>query len=144
MGPADPVLGVAEAFKKDTAANKINLSIGAYRDNNGKPWVLPSVKDAEKMIVEENRDMEYLPMQGYDKFVDASVLLALGKSKTINDKNYAAIQVLSGTGGCRVGFEFLKYWGPNKENTVVHIPDRTWGNHFNIAQRAGLSHNKYS
>jgi aspartate aminotransferase len=46
MGPADPVLGVAENFKKDTSSKKVNLSIGAYRCDNGKPVVLESVKNA--------------------------------------------------------------------------------------------------
>ena len=44
MGPADPILGVASQFKADPAAQKVNLSIGAYRDNDGKPVVLDSVK----------------------------------------------------------------------------------------------------
>jgi len=44
MGPSDPILGITEAFKKDTSSNKVGLDAGAYRDNNGKPWVLESVK----------------------------------------------------------------------------------------------------
>jgi len=44
MGPPDAILGVTEAFKKDTNPKKINLGVGAYRDDNGKPYVLPSVK----------------------------------------------------------------------------------------------------
>lgn len=36
--------GVTEAFKKDTDSRKINLGVGAYRDENGKPYVLPSVR----------------------------------------------------------------------------------------------------
>jgi len=44
MGPTDPILGITEAFKKDPAPNKVGLDAGAYRDDNGKPWVLPSVK----------------------------------------------------------------------------------------------------
>ena len=43
-GPPDPILGVTEAFKKDTDSRKINLGVGAYRDENGKPYVLPSVR----------------------------------------------------------------------------------------------------
>jgi len=43
MGPPDPILGVTEAFKRDTNPKKINLGVGAYRDDNGKPFVLPSV-----------------------------------------------------------------------------------------------------
>jgi aspartate aminotransferase, mitochondrial len=56
MGPADPILGVAESFKKDSASNKVNLSIGAYRDDDGKPVILDSVKKAQKIILEANLD----------------------------------------------------------------------------------------
>jgi len=44
MGPPDAILGVTEAYKRDTNPKKINLGVGAYRDDNGKPYVLPSVK----------------------------------------------------------------------------------------------------
>uniref|UniRef100_A0A2R9CM42 Aspartate aminotransferase n=1 Tax=Pan paniscus TaxID=9597 RepID=A0A2R9CM42_PANPA len=44
MGPPDPILGVTEAFKRDTNSKKMNLGVGAYRDDNGKPYVLPSVR----------------------------------------------------------------------------------------------------
>lgn len=43
MGPPDAILGVTEAFKRDQNPKKINLGVGAYRDDNGKPFVLPSV-----------------------------------------------------------------------------------------------------
>lgn len=43
MGPPDAILGITEAFKRDTNQNKINLGAGTYRDDNGKPYVLPSV-----------------------------------------------------------------------------------------------------
>lgn len=44
MGPPDAILGVTEAYKKDTNPKKINLGVGAYRDDSGKPFILPSVK----------------------------------------------------------------------------------------------------
>ena len=44
MGPPDAILGVSEAFKKDTNSLKINLGVGAYRDDNGKPFVLDCVR----------------------------------------------------------------------------------------------------
>lgn len=46
--PPDPILGVTEAFKKDTDSRKINLGVGAYRDENGKPFVLPSVRQVSR------------------------------------------------------------------------------------------------
>ncbi|EEB89759.1 hypothetical protein MPER_12110, partial [Moniliophthora perniciosa FA553] len=60
-GPADPILGVTEAFKADKDPRKINLGVGAYRDDNGKPYVLPSVKKAEDLIASSKPDKEYLP-----------------------------------------------------------------------------------
>ena len=44
LGPPDAILGITEAFKKDTKPEKINLGVGAYRDDSGKPYVLPTVK----------------------------------------------------------------------------------------------------
>lgn len=50
MGPPDAILGVTEAFKRDTNPKKINLGVGAYRDDNGKPFVLPSVRKVSSII----------------------------------------------------------------------------------------------
>lgn len=44
MGPPDPILGVTEAFKRDTNPKKMNLGVGAYRDDQGKPFVLSCVR----------------------------------------------------------------------------------------------------
>ncbi|KAK2101284.1 Aspartate aminotransferase, mitochondrial [Saguinus oedipus] len=43
MGPPDPVLAVTKAFKRDTNNKKLNLGVSAYRDDNGKPYLRPSV-----------------------------------------------------------------------------------------------------
>ena len=59
MGPPDSILGVTEAFKRDTNPKKINLGVGAYRDDNNKPFVLPSVQLAEKWLLESAADHEY-------------------------------------------------------------------------------------
>lgn len=48
MGPPDAILGVTEAYKRDQNSKKINLGAGAYRDDNGKPYVLPSVRKVNK------------------------------------------------------------------------------------------------
>jgi len=56
------VLGVGEAFKKDTDKRKVNLGIGAYRCDDGKPVLLDSVRRAQKIIVDSGMDNEYLPV----------------------------------------------------------------------------------
>lgn len=87
MGPPDPILGVTEAFKRDTNAKKINLGVGAYRDDNGKPYVLPCVRDAEKKLASSTLDHEYLPIGGNAKFCQAAAELAFsGDSSIIKDK----------------------------------------------------------
>ena len=64
MGPPDAILGVSEAFKRSTNPNKMNLGVGAYRDDQGKPFVLPCVRAAEKAIYEAKMDQEYLGITG--------------------------------------------------------------------------------
>lgn len=87
MGPPDPILGVTEAFKKDTNPKKINLGVGAYRDDNGKPYVLPCVKEAEKKVASSNLDHEYLPIGGNANFCQAAAELAFGAdSPIVKDK----------------------------------------------------------
>lgn len=87
MGPPDPILGVTEAFKKDTNPKKINLGVGAYRDDNGKPFILPCVKDAERKVAAAQLDHEYLPISGNAKFCQAAAELAFGEtSPVIKDK----------------------------------------------------------
>jgi aspartate aminotransferase len=83
MAPPDPILGVTDAFKRDTNPNKINLGVGAYRDDNGKPYVLESVKRAEHLLANENLDKEYTQITGVQDFCDASVRLLLGPDSHI-------------------------------------------------------------
>lgn len=44
QAPEDPLFGLMAAYKADTFDKKVDLGIGAYRDDNAKPWVLPVVK----------------------------------------------------------------------------------------------------
>src|SRR5687768_15350002 len=104
MGPPDAILGVTEAFKKDTNPKKVLLGAGAYRDDNGKPWVLPSVRQAEKQIAEKQLDKEYLPISGLPEFIKAAANLAFEESSPVikNGLN-ASVQGLSGTGSLTIG-----------------------------------------
>lgn len=93
MAPPDPILGVTDAFKKDKNPNKINLGVGAYRDDNGKPYVLECVKKAEKILASQNLDKEYTLITGESEFCEASVRLLLGDDSEII-KNKQVIQRL--------------------------------------------------
>ena len=51
--PEDPLFGLMAAYRADTFEKKVDLGIGAYRDDNAKPWVLPVVK---KVCLRPSRD----------------------------------------------------------------------------------------
>lgn len=142
MGPADPILGLNDAYNKDTDARKMNLGVGAYRDDNGKPYVLPSIKEAEARIMKDgwkgSHQKEYAGITGIKEFCDASVKFAFGAdSPVIKEKRLASAQVLSGTGGGRLAFEFYaRFIG---KNVPIYMPDPTWANHLPMAKDAGLA-----
>lgn len=142
MGPPDPILGVTEAFKRDTNPKKINLGVGAYRTDEGKPFVLESVKKAEQMIANENLDKEYAPISGLPEFCQASAKLAFGdKSPVIQNQTNATVQGISGTGSLRIGAAFLaKFFQGSK---IVYLPNPSWGNHTPIMKHAGLDVKSY-
>jgi len=142
MGPPDPILGVTEAFKKDTNPKKINLGVGAYRDDQGKPYVLPSVKQAEVNVAKKGLDKEYAPIQGVADFTKGAINLALGDNNewTANGLN-ATVQSISGTGSLRIGGNFLEKWFPG--NKDIYLPAPTWGNHIPCFKHAGLQVKSY-
>ncbi|KAJ1511856.1 aspartate transaminase aat1 [Coelomomyces lativittatus] len=87
MGPPDPILGVTEAFKAEKNPKKINLGVGAYRDDSGKPYVLHCVKKAELMLLEQNLDKEYLGISGLSDFTTSAAKLAFGNQSEFLTEN---------------------------------------------------------
>jgi len=140
--PADPILGIVEEFKKDKATNKVNLSAGTYKDDNGNPYILNCIKAAQKIIVDKNIDMEYLPIDGLRGFIDNSLKLAYtSECPSLKNGQIVGIQALSGTGALRIGFEFLKDHYPLSQ--TVYIPNPSWPNHKNVVNRSGLNFKEY-
>jgi len=141
--PADPILGVSINFKNDSHPDKLNLGVGAYRDENGQPYVLKCVKKAEEIIMKGNFNKEYLPIEGYDKFNDLATKLLYGENAAvIKEKRIVTIQSLSGTGALRLGAEFLKRFYPASDS-FVYISNPTWGNHPTIFMRSGFQVKEY-
>jgi len=139
--PADPIMGINDAFKKSTMPNKQLLGIGAYRDDCNKPYILDCVKKAEQIIIDKEMDHEYSGIDGNPGFRAKCIELAYGKGNKVIP-NVASCQSLSGTGSLRVGFDFLREWYPYK-NAKVYISDPTWPTHGGIAARAGFESVKY-
>eukprot|EP01134_Creolimax_fragrantissima_P001621 CFRG1621T1 len=142
--PADPILGVTEAFKCDENPNKINLGVGAYRDDQGEPYVLKCVSIAQERLLGKNH--EYAPIGGEKAFQDASAKLALGDDSTvIAERRYATTQTISGTGALRLCGTFLTRWYPFPTGRkVVYLPSPTWGNHIPTFSEGGLDIERYT
>lgn len=135
-------MGITEAFKADSHAEKINLGVGAYRDDKGKPYVLPSVKSAEKKIVESNMDKEYAGITGVPTFTKAAAVLAYGPdSAPLKEDRVAITQAISGTGALRIGGEFLARFYPGSKS--IYIPTPSWANHNAVFNHSGLKVEKY-
>lgn len=141
-GPADPILGLGQDFQKDTDPSKVNLGVGVYRGDDGKPFVLKCVREAERRLLNQNLDFEYAPITGVPGFVKAAEKLAFGEDNAAaKDRRLVSCQVLSGTGSLRTAFEFLNRWYvPSK---IVAIPNPTWPNHVNIIRDSHFSVARY-
>jgi len=135
--PADAIFGLNIAFKSDPHPDKLNLVVGAYRTEEGKPFVLSSVKKAEKFILESPEfNKEYLPIDGHPEFNRAAARLVFGEEiYNAENKRIVTVQTLSGTGALRTGAEFIKRFMPN---STVYISEPTWPNHKNIFAAAGV------
>lgn len=139
MGPPDPILGVTEAFKRDSNPDKINLGVGAYRDDNGKPFVLECVRMAEKKLIESGLDKEYSPITGNNGFCGKSAELAFGECDVVPTGRYTTTQTISGTGALRVMGSFLsKHYQFPSGGKKIYVPNPTWGNHLPIFRDSGL------
>jgi aspartate aminotransferase len=138
MGPPDAILGIAQAFRACPDPRKVNVCVGAYRDENGKPWVLPSVRQAEHILLDSNDDKEYLPIEGDKQFVEFAMKFAYGQDMPMD--NLAGIQTLSGTGALRIGGTFLAQFWPQHP---IYVPNPSWGNHVNIFNTCGLDVRRY-
>lgn len=140
--PPDAIFGVKAKYAKDTNPKKMNLTVGAYRTNEGKPYVLKVVREAQNAIAaDDTLTKEYLPISGDAEFTRLSIEMILGKTNpVITEGRYGGVQCLSGTGALRVMFEFL---AKNFGNSTVFWSDPTWGNHKKVIREAGLKQASY-
>jgi aspartate/tyrosine/aromatic aminotransferase len=141
LQPANPILGLANECKLDPFAEKINLTIGAYRTEFGLPMVLETVRAAEEEILKEKLDHEYLGQDGLVEFTSAAKKLMFGDdSKLISEDKIYSIQSIGGTGCLRLLCSFLKTVMPD---SVCYIPDTTWPNHPVVLKASGITIAKY-
>jgi aromatic-amino-acid transaminase len=136
MAPRDPILGLNEQFGADTNPAKVNLGVGVYYDDNGKLPLLKCVIEAEREMLEAPKARGYLPIDGiaaYDKAVQGLVFGA--DSAVVTGGRVATVQAIGGTGGLKIGADFLKKVNPN---ATVLISDPSWENHRALFTNAGF------
>lgn len=141
LGPPDAILGITEAFNRDSNPRKINLGAGSYRGDDGKPFILPSVREAESRLFVRNLNKEYAPIAGIPEFNRLAVSLALtNNSVKLKEHCNATVQAISGTGALRIGGSFIASFSDYKD---IWLPKPTWGNHMAIFKHCGINSHHY-
>ena len=141
MAPRDPILGLNEQFNADTNPAKVNLGVGVYYDDNGKLPLLECVQAAEKQMMESPKARGYLPIDGIAAYDSAVKGLVFGAdSEPVTSGRVATVQCIGGTGGLKVGADFLKRLNPDAK---VLISDPSWENHRALFTNAGFTVESY-
>jgi aromatic-amino-acid transaminase len=136
MAPSDPILGVTEAYVADKNPKKVNLGVGVYTDDAGKIPLLECVRKAEEQRMKNSPHRGYLPIDGLAAYDSAVRELVFGSKKD----NVVTVQALGGTGGLKIGADFLKQVNPAAQ---VWISEPSWENHRQLFEQAGFAVKSY-
>jgi aromatic-amino-acid transaminase len=137
----DPILSLIETFQKDPRAQKVNLSIGLYYDEEGRIPLLPSVQAAEDARAGLSGPRSYQPMEGAANYREAVQALVFGADhEAVKAGRIATIQTIGGSGALKVGADFLKRYFPQSQ---VWVSDPTWDNHRAMFEGAGIAVHDY-
>jgi len=141
LAPADPILGLTEAFQADQNPKKVNLGVGVYQDGTGKVPVLSVVREAERRWYEKEDSKSYLPIDGVPAYRKEVQELLFGKdSALVAEGRVVTAQALGGTGALKVGADFLRRFLPGAE---VYISAPSWENHRALFESVGFAVKDY-
>lgn len=139
--PADPILGLGEAFKVETRPEKINLGIGVYKDANGQTPIVKAIKEAERRLLANENTKNYLTIDGIADFNAQTQVLLFGENANVIKEGRAkTAQSLGGTGALRIAAEFIKRQ-TSAQNVWISTP--TWPNHNAIFNAVGMNIKEY-
>ncbi|MFM7386327.1 MAG: amino acid aminotransferase [Betaproteobacteria bacterium] len=142
LAPRDPILGLTESFVADTRPNKVNLGVGVYLNNEGKVPLLDAVRQAERERLELAPPRGYLPIEGFADYNKAVLNLLFANNKDLIEAGRcASFEALGGTGGLKIGADFIKRMNPE---ATVWISDPSWENHRALFEAAGFPVKAYS
>ncbi len=137
----DPILTLNESFGRDPRAHKINLSIGVYFDDAGKLPVMGAVREAETAMLQAIGARPYQPMEGAANYRLAVQHLLFGPAhEAVTSGRIATVQTIGGSGGLKVGSDFLQRYFPDSQ---VWVSDPTWDNHRAMFEGAGFAVDTY-
>lgn len=136
--PDDPIFSLPTLYGRDARPDKVNLGIGVYQDEAGKPTVFSAIRKAEALILDEKLGKDYQPIEGNPEYIRETTNLILGNHHSAENRMFAA-QTVGGACALRLGAEFLLALGGKK----IYLPGPTWANHKNIFKRAGADVHSY-
>lgn len=143
QAPPDPILGIATAYLADPNPDKVDLGVGAYRTENGQPYIFSVVEKVQTELIVNHVNKEYLPIDGLAELKTATQELTFGVDfPAIREQRIVSAQVLSGTGGLRVAGEFVSTLLTKTKEFYISRP--SWPNHRNIFTAAGLEVKEYA
>jgi aromatic-amino-acid transaminase len=142
LAPADPILGLTEAFVADKNPNKVNLGVGVYQDGRGKVPVLSVVREAERRWYEKEDSKAYLPIDGLAAYRTEVQNLLFGRdSSLVKEGRVVTAQALGGTGALKLGADFLRRFLPKSD---LYISQPSWENHRALFEAAGFTVKEYA
>lgn len=128
--PADPIFGLVARYQKDPRPYKVDLGAGVYKTEKLEPYILPSVKKAEFFLLEQEKNKDYLAIDGLEDYVAFTKKLVFGENL---ERIYGA-QTVGATAALRVSGAFLYERGLHK----IYFSNPTWANHEPIFRHAGF------
>ena len=121
----DAILGLMAMFRDDPRAQKIDLGVGVYRDEQGNTPILKTVTEAERRRFATETTKTYIGPPGTPGFNElVRKLMFGGNHAVVKDQRVAGVQTPGGCGALRVGAELVKRARPD---ATIWVSDPTWG-----------------
>lgn len=139
--PPDPILGLGAAFREDPSPEKVDLSVGVYKDRAGNTPVMEVVKEAEQALLTSQSTKVYLPAAGSPGFREGIFRLVMGQQATGLRPRTAVLQAAGGCGALRLGSELVQRAQPG---ATLLLGDPTWPNHGPLLSGGGLQLARHS
>lgn len=144
----DPILGMSVLYKKDTDPKKVDLGVGAFRTEEGKPYIFDVIREAEKHLLNDLNsgkiNKEYQGSEGNHEYLELSKKVIFGDSLFSSLKSkVASTQSVGGTGALRIAADFIRKFPFSNTAPTIYLPKPTWGNHHAIFKQAGFKVEEY-